>query len=383
MALPSGSRLHRAMLCPASAVLPRVESVSGAGEKGTAKHAFFANLQRMPREEALELVPVEHRTACEALDVSQLPIGAEWLAEVALVYDVASDSARFLGQDVGREYGQLGETELPMSLDLVGLFEGGALVVDFKTGRGKVPPVHVNWQLRIGAMAVARWKGLERVRVALAFPREDGTWGWSFAEHDSFDFFEMDGELRDFAASIKRPDAAERVRVGGHCRYCPSLAYCPAQTVMVRRMAAEPEKVGADIRSLLTPETAGRAYERLRAVKAVLREVESALHAYASQTPIPLSDGSTWGPVTTEREELSAEVAYRVLSELHDPDVAHGACDLEASKAGVKRALRAVFEKRKAAGEKVTLAALEREALDAIRRAGGVRPKSRTEFKEY
>jgi hypothetical protein len=189
--------------------------------------------------------------------------------------------------------------------------------------------------------------------------------------------------LRDFAAALKRPDAAERVRVGEHCRYCPSLAYCPAQTAMVRRMAVEPEKVGADIRALLTPETAGRAYERLRAVKAVLREVESALHAYASQTPIPLSDGSVWGPVTTDREELDAKVAYRVLSELHDPGVAHGACDLETSKAGVKRALREVAELRKAAGEKVTLAGLEREALEAIREAGGVRLKSRTEFKEH
>ena len=383
MSLPSGSHIHRAMLCPASAVLPQTASASEASEKGRALHAYLADLQSMSPEEALDRVPGEHRDACEALDVSQLPTGADWRPEVALVYDIATDTTRHLGYNVGRQYGKLKPTEIPMSLDLVGLFPEGGFVADFKTGHGKVTAAPFNWQLRVGALAVSRWKGLERVRVALLFPREDGgEWGCSPGEFDGFDLYEMQGELRGLLGRLSAPDAASKVCVGDHCRYCPAFTACPAQTAMVRRMAGEPEAVGEDIRELLTPETAAKAYERLRAVRAVIGRVEAALYAYASQAPIQLPEGRVFGPVEVSKEKLNADVVRKVLAGIHGPEVAESACERSTSKAAVGRAIKAAAKALKERGEKVSAAALEREAMAAIRAEGGVETVTRTEMRE-
>ena len=66
--------------------------------------------------------------------------------------------------------------------------------------------------------------------------------------------------------------------MGEHCKYCPAFTHCPAQGALIRRMALEPEGVANDLRALLTPETAAKAYERVKLVREAMKKVEAALH---------------------------------------------------------------------------------------------------------
>ena len=73
----------------------------------------------------------------------------------------------------------------------------------------------------------------------------------------------------------------------------------------------------------------------------------------------------------------------RVLLALHGADVADKACTFDTSKAGIERAVRAVYERRKAAGERLTIKSLLDEALEAIREEGGAIVKTSRKLGEY
>lgn len=387
--LPTGSRVQRAMECAPSAVLPRVEHRQDAARKGTGVHAFVASLQTLDRDGALALVPKEHREACEAIDVTALPLGGEFLAEASLAYDVETEVVRFLGCNIGREYGPLGPNEIALTLDTVGLGDSLAFVADIKTGRSYVPPAYRNWQLLLGALAVCRWKGLSAARVALIHLREGEELVWDCHELDAFDLASAAVDLRDMVTRIREAERAvaqgqtPAVVTGPHCRYCPSFTGCPAQTALIRQLGDEPGKLAHDVKALLAPETAAKAYHRLRVIKEAVKAIDAAIYGYAQEHPIDLGDGMEFGPVEKHVESIDAGVARAELAKLHGPEVAEKACDFETSKAGIERALRSVYETRKAAGEKVTIKALKEEALAAVRDAGGVVEKPRTETREH
>lgn len=382
MPLPTGSAIERAMACVASAVLPKVDTVNELATKGKEKHAFFANALKLGREKALDLVPDEYRELCAVVDVDSLPQGAEFQAEVAFVYNVDTEGVRFLGFDVGRNYGFVGHNEIAMSIDILGLAVDEVFVVDAKTGYGKVPRASNNWQLRVGALAAARWRGVDRARVALAYVRDNGQPYYDVAELDAMDLSMIAEDLRQLKHRIANQQisdpAALKYATGDHCKYCPSLPYCYAQTAMVRRLAGDAETVGKDILALLTPETAAKAHERLKAVKEVLKRVDAALYAYASQTPIVLADGSVFGPVEKSVEEIDADVAREVLKKTWGIEEADAACSFETSKAGIERAARAYAVKQGG-----TIKAAKEAMLEAIRVAGGVLVKKRTEVREH
>lgn len=387
--LPTGSHLSRAMACPASVILPRTADRSGpAAERGKGLHAFFAALQTMSRDEALDTVPEDLRAACEAVDVAALPTGLEYDGEVSLAYDIATERVRYLGRDLERRYGLIGPTEVAMTLDVLGVGPDCVEVADYKTGRGHIDAAAANWQLRVGALAAARWRGVERARVAIVRVPigPDGTAGapsWDTAEFDAFDLDAFASDLRAALPEWLRPVESARVVPGEHCRYCPAYDACPAQRALVRTTLAEPGSLVRDIQALLTAENAPRAYERLRLVDAAMKQVREALYAYASVTPIPLPDGTVFGRVESSVEELDGGVTRAVLRALHGDEVADRACTYETSKAAVERAMRVVYEARKQAGEKVTIRSLVDDVLARVREAGGVAEKTRVVMREY
>lgn len=395
--LPSASKLDRAFICLASAVLPRTDSATPQANRGKALHAFFADLQTMDADAALARVPEEYRGDCQAIDVDQVPRGAEFDPELALVYDVESEKVRVVGHDVGGNYGQLAPTEIPMQLDLAAVGSDFVATYDFKTGRGYVPSARRNWQLKVAALALARLSGKDNARIAI-LKAIDGDVAWDAAELDGFDLDTIAADLRILAKriAIEREHLADmkegasesksyplRAVTGEHCRYCPSFTHCPAQTSIIRRVAGDPEGVVKDTKAMLTPETAARAYERIKLVREVMKQAESALYAYASENPIQLSDGRVFGPVERSTEELDVEVVRTVLAELHGADIADKACTFETSKAGIERAVRTVYERLKQAGEAKTLKELNTTALAVVRDRGGSKTKTRSEIREH
>lgn len=376
------------MTCVGAAVLPQTETTVDAA-RGLAVHAFLAQASKSTREEALATVPPEYRELCEAIELAELPISAEYQAEVALAYDVETEGVRHLGNNIGRNYGPRGPNEMFLSIDVLGVTPELVHVGDYKTGRGPITPAARNWQLRVAALAACRWLGRSAVKVALVRLNEAGEARWEVASFDEWDLDSFAADLRVLAQRIatekERMAAGEAARVvlGEHCKYCPAFVSCPAQTALVRRATEAPGEMAHDIKALLTPETASRAFERIRLVQASIKEVWKALFAYAHDNPIQLSDGTVFGPVEVSKEELDAGAVRAVLAAHYGSDIADKACTFDTSKAGVERAMRVVYEQRKQAGAKVTLKALNAEALEAVRVAGGARVRVTSEVKEH
>jgi hypothetical protein len=312
--LPSASKLELAFICLGSAVYPRTERLNPFSSTGHAGHDFMRDLASMSREEALERVPPEYRARCEAIDLSGLPLNGHWRAEVAFAYDVESEATRFIGLDVGRNYGpRQSPSEMFMAIDaLIDVPDepGTALVVDWKTGRGKLTPPAENWQLRVQALAVQRHTGCERVRVALVRLPEDGEPFVDVAEFDTFDLDLFAAELRELAHRLERTETVVPV-AGEHCKYCPAFEHCPAQGKLIARMAANPEQLSGDIQDALTPELAAKAYERVRLVESVLKRMKEALYSYASSNPIALPNGYVSGPSRRRRSSWTPASSAR------------------------------------------------------------------------
>jgi RecB family exonuclease len=382
----SASGLHRALACPASAVLPHVRETSPAATRGTVIHRYLEAIARGAKpEQALEAVPSEHRTVCEAIDVGALPAcdPETFRSEVALAFDTATGWARELGSGISRAYAGLDPTEIPGTADVLGVGRESVYVADYKSGFRPVPPARDNLQLRFLALAACRAHDRPRAVVAIIRLREDGTAWYDQAELSVEDLADTEGQLRTLVAGIERvgeqvfAGETPAVTLGEHCSYCPAKTHCPAYTGLIRHLAQSPDEVLEEISSRLTPELASQAYARLKVAEEALELAKKALQSYARETPIPLGGDMVYGEVETTRSSIDAEVAAGVLKEAYGAKVADAAIEQSVSQASIKRALEAAKPK----GKKVQ-AALE-EVLAKLREAGGLTEKPVRMLKEH
>jgi hypothetical protein len=346
------------MACPASQVLPQAPTVTVHASAGRAVHAFLAD----PAHD-LSAVPEEFRDACAELDLSKLPVGANWAAEVSLAWKMSTDTGRELGRNLQRDYPETDEDEWIGTADVIGLTADAVHVLDFKAGHGAVAEPRRNWQLALLALAACRAYGLPRARVGLVWLRDDGP-RFQMADLDELDLGIVASKLRK--APAKWVQGAEPVQ-GPHCDYCNSFDFCPAKQAIFRAAVEIPE---------ITDENAALVYLRADAVAKVLGRVRAALAVRAKDRPIQLPDGRVYGPVVTERESVDPLVTQAVLTRLHGPEVAQAALKLESSKAGIERAIGAVAPR----GKKAALVA---EALAAIAEADGIKTNSMETVREH
>jgi hypothetical protein len=365
-------------------VLPVVDSAWAAGEAGTDKHGALAaaivGTEQNPSPDVVAWLDALNDDPATLAPIR----GAA--PELAYGYTPATGIARLIGANVGRAY-NAAPGEFAGSADYVLVTSGLVTVVDLKTGMADVPHPARNAQLRFLALAAARWHGVETARVGILHAPEGRTPWWSWATLDAFELEAIAVELRTLAERIgyARNDVAKgktpRLTVGEHCNHCPARFGCPTRVAMAQRLAGEPEKVVLDLKAMLTPESAALALARWQAATKALQEVGAALHAYASESPIPLGDGRAWGPVVSEREVIDADKAWPVLVAKYGANTAREAMSLDTSKAGLERMARVVRET--ASGKPPTLKALTGEALEALRAAGAVTTKKQTKFEEH
>ncbi|MCX6951320.1 MAG: PD-(D/E)XK nuclease family protein, partial [Verrucomicrobia bacterium] len=303
-------------------------------------------------------------------------------SEVAFAFDVTSGEARVLGENIGREYAKAGRTptDIAGSADLVGLTADAVVVIDYKTGRQPVTRCADNWQMRALSVMAARALGRSRAQAAVLYVDDDGRPRYDWASWDAFDLDGFASELQGLGQDViyaRELVAAGKpspggLRTGSHCRYCPALTTCPAQGAFVRQLVATPTETLAELEAGIQDDATARAvFERIEAVEAVIKKAKAALYDRACTRPIPLGNGEVCGITESSRESLKGNVAWDAIAKLHGPAVADAAVELDATKAGIKRALAAVATET---GQKV--GALEREALDAIRAAGGAETKT-------
>ena len=372
--------------CPASWALPHAEEAepSEPSQRGTAIHAFLADVSERGRDAALERVPPEYRAACEAIDTDRIP--SHLGAEVTFRLDVRSDEAQEIGRDIDRStYADMAEDPWVIygTADLVGIGGGVVVVYDYKTGWSEQDRAEDHWQLRGLALAAARAYGTSHARVGIIRVPENGNPWYDVAEIDAFELDQIAADLarvldqRVVAIEDLREGRTPTVTTGRHCRYCPAFLSCPAQVGLLRAVAAAPEKLDEEI-AALTPEHAAKAYHRISQVRMVLDRAEKQLRSIAERQPIDLGNGRKYGPVEQTREKIVGDVALPVLREHFGAEVAEAAAEISVTKTRLRDALRGYAQRT---GEKITH--LERQALEVLRQNDCIEETFVTKLAEY
>src|SRR5690606_19690363 len=276
------SRLPIVARCPASWALPHAEEAepSEPSKRGSAIHAFLADVSKHGRDAALDRGPEEYRPACELIDTDRLP--THLAHEVAFRLNLRTGAARELGRNIDRNY-ELDRSDwdeycIDGTADLVGIDdEDDAVVVyDYKTGWSAQDDAADHWQVKALALAAAWAYGKSNARIGIIRVWETGKVSYSVAELDAFDLDVVAADLhrvldaRARALEDLRAGRTPSVTTGRHCRYCPAFYACPAQVALVRQAAAAPEDLERRLAELITPENAVLAYHRIVEVQMVL-----------------------------------------------------------------------------------------------------------------
>lgn len=384
------SRLPIVARCPAAWALPHAKEAepSEPSQRGSAIHAFLADVSEHGREAALERVPEEYRAICEAIDTDKLP--THLAHEVAFRLNLRTGAARELGRNIDRNYeidrSDWDEYCIDGTADLVGIDEESDAVVvyDYKTGWSTQDDAADHWQIKALALAAAWAYGKANARVGIIRVWETGRVSYDVAELDTFD---LEGAAEDLnrildarvkAGEDLREGLAPSVTTGRHCRYCPAFHACPAQVALVRQAAAAPEDLERKLAELITTENAAKAYHRIAQVQMVLDRVKKQIHALAEKEPIPLGNGRMLGPVERSRESIVGEKAMPILREHFGAEVAEAAIEISITKGRLKNALQSYA---KQTGSKITH--VERQALDLLRKSGGVSVSTSRTVAEY
>ena len=348
-ALWSGSSAHRAMLCPPSAVLPKVRREGIDADSGSCIHDHLADRAEMSLDVALDKLDAHIRkwglpekegeivrARCQGFTFVP-PAGA--VTELGLCLLESGEVVRVEG---GRgDYELPDDGLMPMTIDLIWSEperleidpttghiycpKGSLLfVVEYKSGDDvHVPPVEANPQALGGALLAARYTGAERVVPAIVYVRKgDGLWDYlpNWLEEEAL--ADIERELRETG---RRVDAlVEELAKGGElqpsafttgpqCTYCDAQAHCPPKTAALKRFLGE----AVDFRDgALREQQATLLAEQLPQGEAFLRQVKEALKCYVAENgPIPLADGRVWGPNQHETRGVRARVALPVLQD--------------------------------------------------------------------
>ena len=377
MRLPTGSALDRCAVCPASEAYPHAKSINPWASRGTVIHEYLARVPELGEEEALAEVPAEHRDACAAIPLERLPVGglAKARAEVSYAFDTLTGSARVIGVGEGRQYAQVEPHEIPGTADVEVLADDGETVIiyDYKTGYGHVPAVADNWQLRFYALCAARAHSRQRAVVVVVRVVDGDVW-MDRATLDELDLDVFETQLDEVMARVRetRELKAPKVTTGDHCRYCPAFSNCPEQRARVGAIVAQ------EPATEITVETAANAWTALKHARQYLDNIENAIKAFAAMESVDLPNGKVLGLADRTTESLDGQVAFHVLKELADADLAMDAVQVKVT----KDAIKAVARELKARDSR-SMKFHEETILEAIRQRGGTRTKTTTAVREY
>lgn len=294
---PSGSNCEAFVNCTSSHVLPQRNESSATAQKGTDGHAPLTeviNAKRWAVPGALRGTMVEKFPLEEVLrDVGLVR------AEAAYAVNVKYKTVRFIGLDIGRNYGELGDYEVPVSLDADGFRHGRPWLRDWKFGRYSSV-----WQLSVQGMAVAfprKEKPSVEPEVDAGFVYIDAdTRGEEWEEERHVLYLSeletaADELVRAFdkVASIRAAlDRGEvpRLATGSWCKYCGAHPYCPAKWSMVRAAMGELQSL-QDMVGAMTVEKCGKAWEWVSEVERFCTKAKETLKERMETEPFPLSNG--------------------------------------------------------------------------------------------
>lgn len=237
-----------------------------------------------------------------------------WVAEVALAWNPAQDTARQLGVDIGRKYIEHGldpRVEIPGTCDVISVEGDAVRVYEWGTGWNVD---HKLEQLRLQCVAAARAYGKERAIGHLVQFRDDGAKPWEPIELDAFDLSAIAGEFADLRS--RTPGASPMVSDACVDLFCDVRTECPvtheAQAALVPAgaIARKFSKVIED------PEHARWMLERIRLVKAACEDIKDAINAYVPEGGIALEDGKYIYEGAREMERFDSSKALALCKQL-------------------------------------------------------------------
>jgi len=364
------SSLPRLLSCDGALVLPRAENESPWADAGNDEHEDLA------RQVVTGTLPPRLARI--------VPPGSR--AEVKVAFDVATGTARIIGEGSGRDYGSPGPFEIVGSCDVLGVAGDAVVVVDWKTGHKEVDPAARNWQLWGYGLAAARALGKSRAILRIAYTNMPGQ---PIDEHalDAFDLADFATRLSGLhvrEAKLRQEYAAgstPATREGTWCKHCPSKSRCPSKVGLLVQVASKGLAPIGD--TALTPERAREAHFELERLSQLVEEAKARRQAYVDEHgPIDLGNGKLFGRVPKQGNRiLDGDKAVQAIREV----VGENAKEFEAlaverktSQAALKRAAQ-MFGVPGVSPEK-----LKNQIVERLEKLGGVtRGKDTMPFGEF
>jgi hypothetical protein len=402
-AIASGSSLGRVMVCPPSALLPRVDH-EGTNKGGNALHDHLRDRAVLGIEAAMDRL--ERVAEDWRLDDTESSIffararSFEWVpprgagAEIALALHEDGEVRRAEG---GRGRYDLDASAIfPATIDVMWAEPAPLLwpddrhgapacppestlwVCDYKTGDdANVEAAETNPQALASAVLAARWTGAKRVVPAIVYVRR-GPGVWDAPEH-----WLGHEELRAFADKIRRAllrveEAREAIARGEapeyveskHCTWCPAESRCPAKTASLKHFLGD-DAVSVDD-APLTSAQARRLATLLPSFGALEKRARAALQAYVRKNgPITITDdGVVWGPREKRSTSVLANVALPILAEEVGQELADAAVTpAKLSRDAIHEAIKESHLQR---GLKRQVSSAERRVFARVGAAGGL-----------
>lgn len=285
-------------------------------------------------------------------------------AELWLRYCVETGAVKLVQPGTGREPGWWSSI-----IDYVAETAPGEILVrDWKTGRPTGAKAEDSAQLRLCALAAAKYFGARRVWVELAFIDPGDVW-FNGVRFDRFDLACFADDLRKLRRRIiggPTPPVP-----GPHCTdsYCPLRGVCPA----TRAALSSAFPIESDLVAQIRDEAHARwIIERLAGAQAALDAVKSAVKEYAKTTPIHGADGKVyaWRDKTRRAVKVDTEEQRAALRSILG-EHAEKALKFEwtTSVGAIEDAARAALE---VTGKTRGLKRLVDDTLDALGKAGGM-----------
>ena len=375
----SASGGDRALKCPPAFALPRAERIGDDSDarNGTEIHSFCERMQTMPRAEALALCPDEVRDTCAAIDTTDIPHGH---AELAFVYDVATDTAVCLGKIPHREYAKalgrpLKDSEIPCTIDLVIHTEPDHWEAsDWKSGYESVPDPETSMQMGIAAVCLARVYG-GTTEVSVRRIGSDGQIHVATAELDTFAIEDCADRWRTAWALVTaaRNELANggtlATNPGDWCKFCDAKANCPSFAGIARELLAPGSDWLSRAKTLIDDDAvAADLWLKVQRGRELLATMQGLLEARAVERPFALPDGMIVRQVETSRDSVAnPKIVLEVLTDLYGAEVASAvvATKLHTTKGAIEKAAAAQAPKGQGAKEtrRVLTVLRERNAI--------------------
>lgn len=290
----TGLLLHCAWPAQPSVELPPRESNASADE-GTDGHAKIERLE----DGCKPLTPFDVNV------LEWLPRYADGKPELAIAYNPLTDTAREMvikeGAREHRDYTDLRDGEVPLTMDLCGTELGIGYVDDWKFGtQQNLDDAEHNGQMRIAAVAFARLRGLDSVTATLWIVNIDGT--LRYKSMHTFDAFELDDIAAEMKGLWERIHNNPQPNPGPWCRnkWCSARAICPTTAQALVTTPLAPLSL-----TIASHNDAARIHMQLSQGEKFLEEVKRKLNQFVRENGrVELGDGTALEVVTKTRDTI-------------------------------------------------------------------------------